>query len=146
MATHIYIASFFNKKAFFFSRKNKNYSKLISDSESTYTKCKGNVMINTFRNFANTFIYLKIFVNISPKRSSILFVKNYSLTPKFSYGEMINKQKLMKYSLIEVKLFTHQLLLTTKNSLLFTFYLLLITFYSLQMYFCFFQRHPLKFP
>ena len=107
MATHIYIASFFNKKAFFFSRKNNSYSKLISDSESMYTKCKSNVMMSTFRNFANTFIYLKIFVNISPKRSSILFVKNYSLTPKFSYGEMMNKQKLMKYSLIEVKLFTH---------------------------------------
>ena len=59
----------------------------MSDSGSTL---KTKVMLR-WTNFAYTFIYLEIFVSISPKRSSILFVKDYSLVPKFCYGEMINK-------------------------------------------------------
>ena len=132
---HSYLASFFNKNVFLFSRT--NYSKLISDSS---TKSKGNVAMDTFSNFAYTFIYLEIFVSISPKRSSILFVKYYSITPKVSYSEMINKQKLIKYSLNEVKIFTHYALLVTHYSKLVTFYSLLVTVID------FSQRRMLKFP
>ena len=137
MAKHKYLASFFNKNVFLISRTNGNYSKLISDSS---TKSKGSVAMDTFPNFAYTFIYLEIFVRISPKRSSTLFVKYYSLTPKVSCSGMINKQKLIKYSLNEVKLFTHYALLVTHYSKLVTFYSLLVTVVD------FSQRRMLKFP
>lgn len=87
--------------------------------------------MNTFSNFAKTFTSLEIFDSISPKRCGILFVKDYSLTPKCSYREMINEQILMKYSLNEVKYFTRYSLLKTR-------YFLLLTCYFFSRYSCIF--------
>ena len=79
---------FSTKKCFFSQKKKRQFlKKLMSESGSTL---KAKVMLR-WTNFDHTFIYLEILVSISPRRSSILFVKDFSLVPKFSYGEMINK-------------------------------------------------------
>ena len=87
---HAYLQNliFQQKRASFLKKKKRQLlKKLMSESGSTL---KAKVMLR-WTNFAHTFIYLEIFVSISPRRSSILFVKDFSFVPKFSYGEMINK-------------------------------------------------------